>query len=187
MEVCGRGGGVGGGGDREREVFGVARGGDFPGGIGAGQAGDRGADFLAVGGVGLRGAGRDGEDEGDVGTTGHADFRAHEPIGRGFQFDGRTGRDVGGRRERDGEKKFTLVAVANRVAGFVFEGEWGGPLDFTGGPAGREIPFERGGEAGAGVEPIGVPVGVVDEPEGDGERLAGLDGGVRGDERRFDG
>jgi hypothetical protein len=30
-------------------------------------------------------------------------------------------------------------------------------------------------------------VGVVDEPEGDGERLAGLDGGVRGDERRFDG
>jgi hypothetical protein len=139
----------------------------------------------AEGGI-RRGARGDRQRETDFGVAGHADVFAHQPLGGGFERDARAGREIGGRRQGDRQEQIAFVAVADDRTGAVLEGFGRGPLNLAGFPAGRERPRDRGDEAGPWVEPIRVPMFVVDEAEGDLHRFAGDDGGLSGDERSFD-
>jgi len=61
-----------------------------------------------------------------------------------------------------------------------------GPTDFTGFETIGQFPGELGGEPGAGVEPVRMPVGLVREAQCHGKGPAGLDGRIGGDEGGID-
>ncbi len=116
--------------------------------------------------------------ERELGLAGHADLGAFEPVG-GRAQDGAPLRR--GRGELQREHEVPPVAEARQRLGHDAHGR--GPEKRRRRPAGRQSPGERGAHARvAGVLPIGVPAGLVNEAKARGERLAGNDGRARGDQ-----
>ena len=165
----------GGGSDPHGESVGGAARGDRPAVERLGQVGEVVVEEPRDGHVGLGLAGGDRQRELELGVAGHADFAAHEPVGLGIQRDGRAGGQVGGRGDF-GEKEYgAFIAVAGHIAAGVLHHMRRGPHNRAGGETGGQGPLDRGGIAGARVDPVTVPVFIVLELEGDPERLPGLD------------
>ena len=165
----------------QRGVFAVVRGRDVPARVRVGQLGAGIGNGLGPLGV-SRGRGCDGKADLELRVSGHADVHAHEPLRKGRELDRRTRGEVGGRGDFHQEQIVPVVTVADYFPRAILQGMRRGPLDVAGSEALRQRPRERGRVAGAGGDPIAVPVRVVLHPERHRERLARRDGCGVGDE-----
>ena len=170
--------------DREGDGRGIARRPDAPGRIRRGQAGDHVAYLRPPHGVGLRILRRNRQQQGKLRIAGDALVLAHQPFGGDLELDIRAGHEVRRGGDRDRQEEVAVVAVAYDVPAAVREKHGGGPLDFACLPAERQRPFERRREPGARVDPVGVPVRLVDKVQRDVEGRARMDRRVCRDKRR---
>jgi hypothetical protein len=167
----------------KRHCLRITRGADRPRRVGARQLIQDGLESRAEVRIGLGRIGQHRQRQRNLGLAGLAHVLAHEPGRRGLELDLRACCGIRRRSDRHRQQQIALVAVPDDVPLVILQHLGRRPLDVAGLPSRGERPGQARRESRARVDPVRVPVRLMDEAQGHRERLSRLDRGVLRDER----